>query len=327
MYNNVMDHKIQARLKWVDLYEKIGNAGIVCQRCGISRPTLHKWTKRFSEHGLEGLKELSRKPKNSPNRKIDTQKINWILTLRTENNLGVRRIQNELKRLYDFPISLSTIQKVLTSQDVKPLRKPPRQKRVRRYSRKVPGECVQMDTCKIAPGLYQYTAVDDCTRYQVAGIYSRKTAQNTLDFLERLVEEMPFPVQRIQTDRGQEFFAYKVQEWLMTNCIKFRPIRPRSPHLNGKVERTQKTDLVEFYATKNFQDPHLSDRLSEWQHYYNWERIHGAIGMAPIDRYFELKDKTPYWDEVVKGFDPTKENFRDRSFEVDSIFRELKRCL
>jgi transposase InsO family protein len=55
---------------------------------------------------------------------------------------------------------------------------------------------------------------------------------------------MPFPVQPIQTDRGLEFFAKVVQERLAQEFIKFRPIAPRSPHLNGKVERSQLTDKV-----------------------------------------------------------------------------------
>ena len=74
---------------------------------------------------------------------------------------------------------------------------------------------------------------------------------------------MGFPIQRIQTDRGSEFFAYKVQEQMMKYGIKFRPIRPRSPHLNGKVERSQKTDKLEFYATQDLDDPDLADRLAE----------------------------------------------------------------
>jgi len=65
---------------------------------------------------------------------------------------------------------------------------------------------------------------------------------NTLDFLERLIEEMPFPIQRIQTDRGREFFAEAGQQRLMDWVIKFRPIPPRSPHLNCKVERTHRAD-------------------------------------------------------------------------------------
>lgn len=41
-----------------------------------------------------------------------------------------------------------------------------------------------MDTCKIASGLYQYTSIDDCTRYRVLRLYNRRTAANTLDFLD-----------------------------------------------------------------------------------------------------------------------------------------------
>lgn len=72
-----------------------------------------------------------------------------------------------------------------------------------------------MDTCKIGPKLYQYTAIDDSTRYRVLRLYGRRTAANALDFLEAVLEEMPFPIQRIQTDRGREFFALKFQKRLM----------------------------------------------------------------------------------------------------------------
>jgi transposase InsO family protein len=80
---------------------------------------------------------------------------------------------------------------------------------------KLPEEKVQMDVCKIAGGLYQYTAIDDCTRYKILALYIRRTALNTLDFLEQVMDRIPFPIQRIQTDRGQEFFTYEVQEKLM----------------------------------------------------------------------------------------------------------------
>jgi hypothetical protein len=79
-------------------------------------------------------------------------------------------------------------------------------KHLKRYAKEIPGERVQMDTCKIAPGLYQYTAIDDCTRIRVLAVYKRRSAANWLLFLEKVIEEFPFPIQRIQTDRGREFF-------------------------------------------------------------------------------------------------------------------------
>ena len=90
--------------------------------------------------------------------------------------------------------------------------------------------------------------------------------------IERVIEEFPFPIQRIQTDRGREFFGVKVQEKLMEYCVKFRPIKPRSPHLNGKVERSQKTDVQEFYSTVALNDPELEDKVEQWQFYYNSRR-------------------------------------------------------
>ena len=75
--------------------------------------------------------------------------------------------------------------------------------------------------------------------------------------------------------------------------IKFRPIRPGSPHLNGKVERSQKTDKLEFYATQDLDDPELPDRLSEWQFYYNWRRPHGALkGKTPMQEPPNLAELT-----------------------------------
>lgn len=61
-----------------------------------------------------------------------------------------------------------------------------------------------------------------------------------------MYSKSPVPVQRIQTDRGDEFFGMPFQRAMMDHSIKFRPIRPYSPHLNGKVERSQRTDRVEF---------------------------------------------------------------------------------
>ena len=58
------------RLGWIKLYEELGNAGVVCRRCGISRPTLRKWWRRYQAEGEKGLEARSRRPHSSPNRKV-----------------------------------------------------------------------------------------------------------------------------------------------------------------------------------------------------------------------------------------------------------------
>ncbi len=193
-----------------------------------------------------------------------------ILDLRRSRRLGIKQLRSELLRQHGLSLSRGTLHRVLVRHGEQHLKRPKlKRKGEKRYSRPVPGDRVQLDVCKIVPAVYQHTAIDDCSRYQVLGVYPRRTAANTLDFLERLIEEMPFPIQRIQSDRGREFFAEKVQQRLMDRAIKFRPIKPRSPHLNGKVERSQPADLEEFWPTVDPRSPDIQQRLDEWQRFYN----------------------------------------------------------
>ncbi|MDR7866533.1 MAG: IS481 family transposase [Sporomusaceae bacterium] len=321
-----MDKEMLKRWKWVQTYQKTKNAGLTCLRCGISRPTLRKWWRRYQDHGLEGLKSQSRRPHSSI-RKVQDLEHGWVMELRRKRKLGARRIANELRRLYDFSISLATIQKVLVKEQCSFL---PRRKRsgqkTRRYNRSIPGDRVQVDVMKVRPGLYQYTAIDDCTRYRVLGLYPRRTAENSLDFLEKVLEELPFPVQRIQTDRGLEFFAYSFQEKLMEYHIKFRPIRPGSPYLNGKVERSQRTDKDEFYATVDLYDPELSTKLEEWQDYYNCFRPHLSLGnQSPWQIWLDKAAVTPLSEEIFATYDESRETIRDQDYAWDSRYQKLKR--
>lgn len=105
------------------MYEEVGDAGVVCRRCGISRPTLRKWLKRYQEQGEEGLCSLSRRPLHSPNRKVSEVDRANILRMRTEQK-GARRIQSELRLYEQKELSLRTIHKVLNAAQVKPLVKP-----------------------------------------------------------------------------------------------------------------------------------------------------------------------------------------------------------
>jgi transposase InsO family protein len=314
-----MERAEKVRLGWIKLYERVRNAGLVCRRCGISRPTLRKWWNRYLVYGPAGLVSHSRRPRRCAGRKVFSHEEQLICSLRRDRRLGSKRLRNELMRIHGVRLSAATVHKVLLRYQLNRLsqRRPSRHHR-RRYSRPIPGERVQMDVCKIAPGCYQYTAVDDCTRYIVAGLFTRRTGANTLEFLDKVVTEMPFPIQRIQTDRGREFFADKVQKRLRAWAIKFRPIKPRSPQLNGKVERAQRTALEEFWSGAALKAVDLEQQLQQWQHHYNWERPHTALGgITPIDRCCSLFDKTPFHEEVAANFDPANERMRVQHYPSD----------
>lgn len=106
----------------------------------------------------------------------------------------------------------------------------------------------------------------------------------------------------------------------MEHFIKFRPVRPRSPHLNGKVERGQLTDKAEFYSLLNFKDKRLPLKklLAEWEHYYNHERPHSALGgKTPWEKYLEMESKMPIQPEVTLEWYKKRETIkvRDREYQ------------
>jgi transposase InsO family protein len=285
------------------------------------------WLKRYRAEGEAGLVSRSQRPKHSPNQKVTAEHEQWILDLR-KRRLGARRIQNELARLHEVHLSLRTIHKVLTRHNVKPLTRRRRQSSKIGYQRDVPGERVQMDNMKLADDLFQYTAIDDCTRIKVVGLYPSRSADSSLQFLEEVRQSLPFPIQRLQTDRGQEFFAYSFQDRLAELRIKFRPNKPASPHLNGKVERTQRTDWDEFYPTVELDDPDLLNKLKAWQEHYNHSRPHGSLkGKTPWEKWLATAHLVPSLDVVHAAFDPKQEtaktwNYNNQS-EVDRL-RALK---
>jgi hypothetical protein len=95
-----MDEDIRRRLAWIRLWEKTRDQSVVCRRCGISRPTLRKWLKRYGESGGAGLKDRSRRPRTCRPVKRTEALLQQVLDLR-QRRLGTRRGQGELLRLHD----------------------------------------------------------------------------------------------------------------------------------------------------------------------------------------------------------------------------------
>jgi transposase-like protein len=135
---------------------------------------------------------------------------------------------------------------------------------------------------------FQYTATDDATRIRAMKIYPRHNQQNAIKFIDYVIEKFPFRFHTIRTDRGHEFqaqFHWHVEDRSMRHVY----IKPRSPQLNGKVERSHRTDQEEFYQLLTYTDDvDLNKKLAVWERFYNLDRPHGAF-----------KGKTPY--EALRG--------------------------
>ena len=171
--------------------------------------------------------------------------------------------------------------------------------RWKRYEKPQPGHRVQIDVKFIAPlpgsrrKYYQFTAIDDCTRLRVLRVYDRCNQTTAIRFLDEVMARLPFRVETVQTDNGAEFqsgFHYHV----LDRGIGHVYIRPATPRLNGKVERSHRIDADEFYRLLDgvvIDDSGLfAERLREWENFYNFDRPHGGLGgQTPYER---LRQKT-----------------------------------
>jgi len=110
--------------------------------------------------------------------------------------------------------------------------------------------------------------------------------------------------------------AEAFQQLLLEQKIKFRPTPPRSPHLNGKVERSQQTDRIEFWggADLSLAREQLAEQLQEWQTFYNQERGHSGLGrQTPHQKLEETRHTIPSVVLIHQGFDPSRELRRTNS--------------
>ena len=94
---------------------------------------------------------------------------------------------------------------------------------------------------------------------------------------------MPFPVSALQVDGGSEFMA-AFETACQAKGLELLVLPPRSPQLNGAVERANGSWRYEFYAVHDSPDTlaELNPRIDSFQHLYNHFRPHGALqGLTP----------------------------------------------
>ena len=124
-----------------------------------------------------------------------------------------------------------------------------------------------------------FSARDVVSRWDVLGVYSRATAATARDFLDAVIERMPGPVRAVQVDGGSEFKAV-FEEACREKGLRLFVLPPRSPKLNGCVERAQRTHKEEFYQMLDPPDSldELRRLLLAHELCYNTVRPHQALG-------------------------------------------------
>jgi transposase InsO family protein len=157
------------------------------------------------------------------------------------------------------------------------------------YPVQEPGDLVQVDTLDVRPlpGVVRkhFTARDVVSRWDVLEVHGRATAQTAAAFLETLVQRMPFPVRALQVDGGSEFQA-AFELACQQRGVRLFVLPPRSPKLNGCVERAQRTHTEEFYEvySGDLTLAALNRGLLRQERTYNTVRPHQALDyLTPLE--------------------------------------------
>ena len=95
--------------------EVTGNVAKTCRYYGITRQAYYKWLRRYEEHGLDGLRDRSRRPHVSPNATKD-EVVGKIVHLRQSYHFGPHKIAMYLKRYHDIQFSPSGIWRMPSSR-------------------------------------------------------------------------------------------------------------------------------------------------------------------------------------------------------------------
>jgi transposase InsO family protein len=274
------------------------NVARTCRHFGISRQAFYKWKRRYEAHGATGLCDRPRRPLRSP-RSTPAAVVSKILYLRQTYHFGPEKIADYLKRFHAIAVARSSVHRILRRHGLHRLpasqKHQPHRKRWQRYEKPLPGHRLQLDVkfLERIPGtrkrFYQFTAIDDCTRIRILKVYDTCNQRTAIRFIDEVRQRLPFRIHVVQTDNGAEFQS-QFHWHLEAQDIQHVYIRPRTPHLNGKVERSHRVDDQEFYQLLDkdgiTDDIHLfNEKLREWEDYYNYHRPHGALGgQTPYER-------------------------------------------
>lgn len=309
-----LSKKARQRLKWFDYYNSHGhNARLTCRYFGISPQTFYRWKRRYNPYHLESLEDRPCRPKHlrQPTASVELviavqqlreQYPRWgkdklvILLHREGYHCSTSMVGRILRRLKDRGVLREPILNHISARR-RQRQRPYAVRKPKDHQVTQPGDLIQLDTLDVRPlpgvVLKHFTARDVICRWDVVDVHTRATAATACHFLDNLQERMPFTVKAIQVDGGAEFEA-QFEEECQRRGIRLFILPPRSPELNGYVERAHRTHTEEFYEVteSSFDITELRAALLDWEQTYNAVRPHQALGyLAPLEFLKQWKEK------------------------------------
>ena len=266
-------------------YAKRKGKSEASRKYGVSLSSVKRWCKRY-DGTWQSLIDKSRRPHSHPQRHTEKEEVQIKNSFKKcYARYGWDGVYSDLQRKgykRSFSGMVYAAKRIGLTEEKKARKK---KRTTRKYPEVlVPGEKVQIDVKEVpynclrgkalreGKHLYQWTAIDECTRMRFVYGFEEHTPENSVKFLAMLVKAFPFKIQTIQTDNGTEFtYKYISEERicpfdkaLAKLNIGHQLIPPRTPWHNGKVERSHRNDQRYLYDWETFRDvDELNLKLAE----------------------------------------------------------------
>lgn len=252
------------RQRMMQHYQKNHNATEAARLYHVSRKTVYKWLALW-DGTWQSLRDRSRAPHRRPRKQSD-EDLRLVKRLAKQHKWeDMLLAYQEAKERHGYKYSYACFRKTARKLRGEKVMKRKAKRHNKQYQRAAyPGEKVQVDV-KYVPSecvvdgnkYYQYTAVDECSRWTYREMYDEHSTYSSKAFLLNLLKKAPFPIREIQTDNGAEFTNFLrdkesdrrtlFEAALAENDILYHRIKPGTPQHNGKVERQHRTDQMRFY--------------------------------------------------------------------------------
>lgn len=309
LYNNSFSFDLSDTAKYryhiLCFYYQYGYQA-TCKAFSIGKSTLYDWKKAYEDSSkkLSSLIPRSTRPKTTRRMHTHPLIVEFIKTIRLEygaiSKYKIKIFLDEYCKKFNLDsISSTTIGKIIKRKHF--FYEKGNIKKVRRKSNLVKNRAKRSPKPK-KPGFLEIDSItlyingkrhsfscfiDTFTKYAKAYKVKSLSSKNTLTCFRNFTKDYTYPIHTIQTDNGSEFLGEFYQYLESRTNIKHLFIYPRSPKVNGIVERFNRTIQEEFIQRNDdiyYDEDRFSQKLSKWLIWYNFKRPHTSLNyQTPVN--------------------------------------------
>lgn len=289
---------------------------VLAARYGVNPKTVAKWRKRSS------VSDLQMGPKNPSSTVLTKDEEALIVAFRKHTLLPLDDCLYALQESIPH-LTRSSLHRCLQRHDISRLPDMKGEKEPKKKFKSYPIGFFHIDITELRTEqgkLHLFVAIDRTSKFVVTKLYDRATMKSAKEFLETLIDAVPYYIHTILTDNGIQFAdlpknrngatatfrGHPFDRVCWANGIEHRLTKPNHPWTNGQVERMNRT-IKEATVNRFYYQNHeeLQAHLDAFIAAYNFaKRLKTIHGLTPYE--FIVKS----WSENLSVFhsDPSHLN-------------------